>query len=70
MKGIKSVAKHSAEKANFKSKENKAGKWNFNLVAASNRVIASSQSYADKSSSSNKGIKRVMTNASRVTNNS
>ena len=65
MKGIKSVAKHSADKANFKSKENKAGKWNFNLVAANNRVIASSQSYADKSSM-NKGIKSVMTNAPKM----
>ena len=34
MKGIKSVAKNSADNSNFKSKENKAGKWNFNLVAA------------------------------------
>jgi uncharacterized protein YegP (UPF0339 family) len=65
MKGIKSVAKHSAEKVNFKLKENKAGKWNFNLVAANNRVIASSQSYADKSSM-NKGIKSVMTNAPKM----
>ena len=65
MKGITSVAKHSAEKVNFKSKENKAGKWNFNLVAANNRVIASSQSYADKSSM-NKGIKSVMTNAPKM----
>ena len=65
MKGIKSVAKHAVDKANFKSKENKAGKWNFNLVAANNRVIASSQSYADKSSM-NKGIKSVMTNAPKM----
>ena len=65
MKGIKSVAKHSAEKSNFKFKENKAGKWNFNLVAANNRVIASSQSYADKASM-NKGIKSVMTNAPKM----
>ena len=65
MKGIKSVAKHSADNSNFKSKENKAGKWNFNLVAANNRVIASSQSYADKSSM-NKGIKSVMTNAPKM----
>ncbi|MDC0941635.1 YegP family protein [Gammaproteobacteria bacterium] len=65
MKGIKSVAKHSADKANFQSKENKAGKWNFNLVAANNRVVATSQSYADKSSM-NKGIKSVMTNAPKM----
>ena len=65
MKGIKSVARYSAEKANFNLKENKAGKWNFNLVAANNRVIASSQSYADKSSM-NKGIKSVMTNAPKM----
>ena len=65
MKGIKSVAKHAADKSNFKSKENKAGKWNFNLVAANNRVIASSQSYADKSSM-NKGVKSVMTNAPKI----
>ena len=65
MKGIKSVSKHSADNSNFKSKENKAGKWNFNLVAANNRVIATSQSYADKSSM-NKGIKSVMTNAPKM----
>jgi uncharacterized protein YegP (UPF0339 family) len=65
MKGIKSVANHAADKSNFKSKENKAGKWNFNLVAANNRVIASSQSYADKSSM-NKGVKSVMTNAPKM----
>ena len=65
MKGIKSVANHAADKSNFKSKENKAGKWNFNLVAANNRVIASSQSYADKSSM-NKGVKSVMTNAPKI----
>ena len=65
MKGIKSVAKHSTEKANFKSKENKAGKLNFNLVAGNNRVIATSQSYADKSSM-NKGIKSVMSNAPKM----
>ena len=65
MKGIKSVVKHSTDNSNFKSKENKAGKWNFNLVAANNRVIATSQSYADKSSM-NKGIKSVMTNAPKM----
>tara|TARA_Y100001970_G_scaffold56655_1_gene71740 strand:- start:77 stop:391 length:315 start_codon:yes stop_codon:yes gene_type:complete len=65
MNGIKSVAKHASEKANFKSKENKGGKWNFNLVAANNKVIASSQSYADRSSM-NKGIKSVMTNAPKM----
>ena len=57
--------KHVDYRNYFKSKENKAGKWNFNLVAANNRVIASSQSYADKSSM-NKGIKSVMTNAPKL----
>jgi uncharacterized protein YegP (UPF0339 family) len=65
MKGIKSVTKHSMEKDNFKSKENKGGKWNFNLIAGNNKVIATSQSYADKSSM-NKGIKSVMTNAPKM----
>ena len=49
----------------FQIYKDKAGKWNFNLVAANNRVIASSQSYADKSSM-NKGIKSVMTNAPKM----
>lgn len=65
MKGIKSVAKHSTNKENFKTKENKAGKWNFNLIAGNNRVIATSQSYADRSSM-NKGIKSVMANAPKM----
>ena len=65
MKGIKSVAKHSTNKENFKIKENKAGKWNFNLIAGNNRVIATSQSYADRSSM-NKGIKSVMANAPKM----
>ena len=65
MKGVKSVAKNSLSKDNFKSKENKAGKWNFNLVAANNKIIATSQSYADRSSM-NKGIKSVMTNAPKL----
>ena len=65
MKGIKSVAKHAASKDNFKAKETRGGKWSFNLVAGNNKVIATSQSYADRSSM-NKGIKSVMTNAPKL----
>ena len=65
MKGIKSVAKHAATKDNFKTKETRGGKWSFNLVAGNNKVVATSQSYADRSSM-NKGIKSVMTNAPKL----
>ena len=65
MKGIKSVAKHAGSKDNFKAKETRGGKWSFNLVAGNNKVVATSQSYADRSSM-NKGIKSVMTNAPKL----
>ena len=65
MKGIKSVAKHAATKDNFKTKQTRGGKWSFNLVAGNNKVVATSQSYADRSSMS-KGIKSVMTNAPKL----
>ena len=50
---------------NFKTKETRGGKWSFNLVAGNNKVVATSQSYADRSSM-NKGIKSVMTNAPKL----
>ena len=50
MKGIKSLAKNSANKESFDTKQNRAGKWSFNVKAANNKVIATSQSYADKAS--------------------
>ena len=65
MKGIKSVAKNSKSKDNFISQESKSGKWTFRLKSGNNKVIATSQSYKDKSSM-NKGIKRVMTNAPKL----
>ena len=65
MKGIKSVAKHAVSKDNFKAKETRGGKWSFNLVAGNNKIVATSQSYADRSSM-NKGIKSVMTNAPKL----
>ena len=65
MKGIKSVAKNSKSKDNFISQESKSGKWTFRLRSGNNKVIATSQSYKDKSSM-NKGIKSVMTNAPKL----
>ena len=60
IKSINMVKRHTKP-----TKENKGGKWNFNLIAGNNKVIATSQSYADKSSM-NKGIKSVMTNAPKM----
>ena len=65
MKGVKSLAKNSASKESFDTKQNRAGKWSFNVKAANNKVIATSQSYADKASM-NRGIKSVMTNAPKL----
>ena len=65
MKGIKSLAKNSASKDSFDAKQNRAGKWSFNVRAANNKVIATSQSYADKASM-NRGIKSIMTNAPKL----
>lgn len=65
MKGIKSVAKNAKSKDNFISQESKSGKWTFRLKSGNNKVIATSQSYKDKSSM-NKGIKSVMTNAPKL----
>ena len=65
MKGIKSVAKNSKSKDNFISQESKSGKWTFRLKSGNNKVVATSQSYKDKSSM-NKGIRSVMTNAPKL----
>ena len=65
MKGIKSLAMNSTSKESFDAKQNRAGKWSFNVKAANNKVIATSQSYADKASM-NRGIKSIMTNASKL----
>ena len=65
MKGIKSLAKYSASIDSFVAKQNRAGKWSFNVRAAYNKVIATSQSYADKASM-NRGIKSIMTNAPKL----
>lgn len=65
MKGVKSLAKNSASNESFDTKQNRAGKWSFNVKAANNKVIATSQSYADKASM-NRGIKSVMTNAPKL----
>tara|TARA_Y100000590_G_scaffold440538_1_gene566051 strand:- start:178 stop:492 length:315 start_codon:yes stop_codon:yes gene_type:complete len=64
-KGIKSVATNAKSKNAFQTKQNKAGKWTFNIVSGNNKVVATSQSYADKASM-NKGIKSVMTNAPKL----
>ena len=64
MKGIKSVAKHAVSKDNLKLKK-LVGEMEFQSVAGNNKVVATSQSYADRSSM-NKGIKSVMTNAPKL----
>ncbi len=65
MKGIKSLACNAANKDLFKAKKNRAGKWSFNVVAGNNKVIATSQSYSDKSAM-NRGVKSVMTNGPKM----
>lgn len=65
MNGIKSVAKNSKSKENFIYQKSKSGKWTFRLKSRNNKVIATSQSYRDKASM-NKGIKSVLTNASKL----
>ena len=65
MKGIKSVAKNASSKDSFLIHESKTGKWTFKLKSGNNKIIATSQSYADKASM-NKGIKSVMTNAPKL----
>ena len=65
MKCIKSLAKNSASKESFDANQIRAGKWSFNVKAANNKVIATSQSYADKASM-NRGIKNMMTNAPKL----
>jgi len=65
MKGIKSVSKNASSKDSFLIHESKTGKWTFKLKSRNNKIIATSQSYADKASM-NKGIKSVMTNAPKL----
>ncbi len=60
--GIESVKKNAQIENRFQKIETKAGKFAFNLIAANQQVIGTSQQYSS-SSSRDKGIKSVMKNA-------
>lgn len=60
--GIESVKKNCADPARFVKKETGSGKFRFNLTAANNQVIGTSQNYESESGCDN-GIKSVAKNA-------
>ncbi len=60
--GIASVQKNSTDDTRFEKKDTKAGKFMFNLKAANNQVIGTSESYNTASSRDN-GVKSVGKNA-------
>ena len=65
IRGITALANNSINKDSFKLHESRGGKWTFNVVSGNNKVVATSQSFKDKSGL-NKGIKSVMTNAPKL----
>jgi len=60
--GIASVQKNATDEARFEKKETKAGKTMFNLKAANNQVIGTSESYNTPAARDN-GVKSVGKNA-------
>lgn len=61
--GIESVMKNSADESRFDRKETQNGKYMFNLKAANNQVIGTSESYETEDMRDD-GILSVMRNAS------
>jgi uncharacterized protein YegP (UPF0339 family) len=60
--GIESVKKNATNESSFEKTETKTGKARFNLKAANNQIIGTSQSYNSTSARDN-GIKSIMKNA-------
>jgi uncharacterized protein YegP (UPF0339 family) len=60
--GIESVRKNAADATKFEKKETASGKFRFNLKAANQQVIGTSQSYSS-ASGRDKGIASVQKNA-------
>ncbi len=60
--GIESVKKNSKDSAKFEKSQSKSGDWYFNLKAANDQVIGTSEMYSSESAMQN-GIDSVGNNA-------
>lgn len=63
--GVASVKKNSGDDSKYDRKESKDGKHYFNLLAANQQIIGTSQTYASKASMEN-GVESVKSNAPKA----